>query len=41
MFFCDGSGRKINERIAPDVYARLITSAGTKFGQPVVHDGDF
>ncbi len=41
LFFCDGSGRFVSEDIDPSVYARLVSSAGTKFGQAGVKDEDF
>jgi len=33
VFFCDGSGRTVSDRIDPSVYARLISSGGARRGQ--------
>jgi prepilin-type processing-associated H-X9-DG protein len=41
LFFCDGSGRFVSENIDPSVYARLVSSAGTKFGQGAIKVEDF
>lgn len=33
VFFCDGHGRSLSDKIDPGVYARLVTSAGGRHGQ--------
>lgn len=41
MAFCDGSCKVISSSIADDVYARLLTPMGGRFGQNVLSDSDF
>ncbi|MCA9081988.1 MAG: DUF1559 domain-containing protein, partial [Planctomycetaceae bacterium] len=41
VIFCDGSGRAISDSIADVVYAQLISSNGSRLGQPVLSDNDF
>jgi prepilin-type processing-associated H-X9-DG protein len=38
VFFCDGHGRTLSEKIDPGVYARLVTSAGGRHGQAKVEE---
>ncbi len=39
--FCDGAGRGLNAAIDANVYFRLITPNGQKYGEGVVNDADF
>jgi len=39
--FCDGRARPISEDIGFSIYAYLITSGGSKHGQPVVGDNEY
>jgi hypothetical protein len=39
--FCDGRVRTISNAINPMVYARLMTPAGTQWGQEPVRDTDY
>ncbi|RLS41937.1 MAG: DUF1559 domain-containing protein [Planctomycetota bacterium] len=41
MAFCDGSCKVISTSIADDVYARLLTPMGGRYGQNVLSDADF
>jgi hypothetical protein len=41
LFFCDGHGKAISEKIDPTVYARLVTSGGQQYGQEAIPDSDF
>ncbi|MEZ6060439.1 MAG: DUF1559 domain-containing protein [Planctomycetaceae bacterium] len=39
--FCDGAVSFMSEDVAPDVFARLLTSAGSSHGQSPLSDSDF
>ncbi len=41
MAFCDGSCKVISNSISDDVYARLLTPMGGRYGQNVLSDNDF
>lgn len=41
LFFADGHGRSISPDIDPAVYARLVSSAGERYGQGVLRHDDF
>ena len=40
-FFCGGNGRSISENIDFGVYARLLTSDGSSFGQALLGDNEY
>lgn len=40
VIFCDGPGRTLSEKIAPGVYARLISPDGNRFGQEILSSRD-
>jgi prepilin-type N-terminal cleavage/methylation domain-containing protein len=39
--FCDGRAKTLNESMSFDIYARLVSSAGTARGQAPVSDSDY
>jgi prepilin-type N-terminal cleavage/methylation domain-containing protein/prepilin-type processing-associated H-X9-DG protein len=41
VFFADGHGGPMSQNIADSVWVRLVSSAGERFGQPVLGDNDF
>lgn len=41
LFFADGSGRTMSPDIDPTVYARLVSSAGERYGQGRLPNGGF
>lgn len=41
VFFADGHGGPLSQNIADDVWLRLLSSAGEKFGQVVLSDNSF
>ena len=41
VFFCGGNGRSLSENIDLQVYARLITSDGSHYGQAVLGDNEY
>jgi len=41
VFFCGGNGRSLSENIDLQVYARLITSDGSHYGQAMLGDNEY
>ncbi|HCS55214.1 DUF1559 domain-containing protein [Rubinisphaera sp.] len=41
VFYCDGHAGSLNATMNQAVYARLMTPAGTKYGQNVIKDSNF
>ena len=41
VFFCGGNGRSISENVDLGVYARLITSDGSSYGQALLGDNEY
>jgi len=41
VFYCDGHAGSLNAQMDQSVYARLMTPAGTKYGQNVLKDTNF
>ena len=41
VFYCDGHASSLNATMNQAVYARLMTPAGTKYGQNVIKDSNF
>lgn len=41
VIFCDGSGRFLNDRIDPHVYAKLLTPNGVKYGERELQQSEY
>jgi prepilin-type N-terminal cleavage/methylation domain-containing protein len=41
VFFGDGAGRTVSQNISDDVWARLVSARGNRFGQTILSDNSF